>query len=248
MFRLNDVTKLFPQAPGNNQHYGIKNITLSAEQPQIVSIFGPNGCGKSTILNLIAGTVLPDQGSVDIPDVHRVGYVWQNYNEALFPWLNVDRNIELPCLLDVDESCKSQPNLSKDVLQYLSFDVPLQKYPYELSGGQRQMVSIARAIIIKPNVLLLDEPFSALDYKYRKIALSGIEKYCLEFSATVFQVSHDIDEAILLGDILVLMNGVPGSIVKILRIEIPRPRYTSLSTTNEFLEIRKEALMTYEGI
>ena len=145
-----------------------RNFDLDLQEGEFISIFGPNGCGKSTFINLISGMIPIDFGTVlyDGKTIAqtRLSYVFQNYREALFPWMRAISNIQYPLkILGLDS--KTQSRRVEELLAEFNIQIDLNRYPYELSGGQQQMVSILRALITDPEVLFLDEPFSALDYE-----------------------------------------------------------------------------------
>jgi NitT/TauT family transport system ATP-binding protein len=214
-------------------------LSLNIEKGEIISIYGPNGSGKSTLLKIIAGIVKPDKGKLTFNGENKVtGFVWQNYSESLLPWYSVRRNIELP----TEQSAIREVNISQSILEYLEIDVKLDSFPYQLSGGQQQMVAIARALANKPGILLLDEPFSALDTKKREQISASLHKYCKNNKTIVLFISHSLDEAILFGDKLVLLSDKPTCIIDSIDINFDEERNKSLLTGSRFIEFRNKAI------
>ncbi|MEB3260560.1 MAG: nitrate ABC transporter ATP-binding protein, partial [Cyanobacteriota bacterium] len=226
---VQSIEKNFPLSGGGN-YLALKGIELQIRKGEFVSLIGHSGCGKSTLLNMIAGLDQPTGGVVLLEgeEVKRPGpdkmVVFQNY--SLLPWLTVSENIGLA----VDEV---MPQISKgeraavvdDHIKMVGLDHAKDKLPLQLSGGMRQRVSIARALAIKPKLLLLDEPFGALDALTRGNLQEKLMQICNENELTAVMVTHDVDEAVLLSDRIVMLTNGPGSkIGGILEVDIPRPR------------------------
>ncbi|BAZ38995.1 nitrate transport ATP-binding subunits C and D [Calothrix sp. NIES-4101] len=216
--------------PNGNQYIALKNIELKIQQGEFISLIGHSGCGKSTLLNIIAGLDRASVGGVTLEgrEVREPGpdrmVVFQNY--SLLPWLNVRENIGLA----VDEVYKNKPKGERRGIVEHHIDLvglrnAANKLPHELSGGMKQRVSIARALAIRPKLLLLDEPFGALDALTRGSLQEQLMKICNENNLTCVMVTHDVDEALLLSDrIVMLTNGPEAHIGQILEVPIPRPR------------------------
>ncbi len=209
----------------------LDNISLNVEKGEYVSIIGHSGCGKSTVLNIISGLVRPTSGVVLLEDkeVNSPGpdraLVFQNH--SLLPWLTVYENVELA----VNKTFKSSMTSAerKDWILYnlnlVSMSHALDKRPSEISGGMKQRVGIARALAMQPKVLLLDEPFGALDALTRAHLQDEVMRIQTELHNTVIMITHDVDEAVLLSDKIVMMtNGPSAKIGEILDIDLPRPR------------------------
>ena len=215
---------------GGGTYLALKGIDLEIREGEFVSLIGHSGCGKSTLLNMIAGLDLPTQGVVllDGETIKRPGpdrmVVFQNY--SLLPWLTVRENVGLA----VDEVMGDMPRHERDELVQKNIDLvglgpACDKLPVQLSGGMRQRVSIARALAIKPKLLLLDEPFGALDALTRGNLQEKLMQICNENALTAVMVTHDVDEAVLLSDRIVMLTNGPGSnIGNIITVDIPRPR------------------------
>jgi NitT/TauT family transport system ATP-binding protein len=218
---------------------------LDIPRGKIVSIFGPNGCGKSTLINMMAGILPRDAGEIlfDGKTVGetRIGYVFQNYREAMFPWLRAIDNIRYP--LKFMQLTKAEAVARVEAL-VASFDVPidLKRYPYELSGGQQQLVSIMRALVVDPEVLFMDEPFSALDYEMTLFMRDQLQKLFAARGMTTLLVSHDLEEAVYLADRILLLTRKPTRIADYVRFEVPRPRDLKTLSSPEFVRTKAHTL------
>lgn len=247
--KIEDMEISFNSLKGN--FTAVKNINLEIEKGQIVSIIGHSGCGKSTILNAISGMVFPKKGKVLLnnkeikgPGPDR-GIVFQNY--SLLPWLTVYQNIYEA--VDAALSSKSKDEKKELVEKYLKM-VNLwehrEKHPKEISGGMKQRVAIARAFAIDPEVLLLDEPFGALDALTKaSLHIELLKLWNLtQRSKTIIMVTHDIEEAVFLSDRIVVMNNGPAATIReIEEVHLPRPR-NKKDTVNmpEYKSIRERLL------
>ncbi|HBE18596.1 MAG TPA: bacitracin ABC transporter ATP-binding protein [Cyanobacteria bacterium UBA11149] len=226
---VDHIDRVFPLANGG-EYIALKNIELKIKQGEFISLIGHSGCGKSTLLNIIAGLDQPSHGGVILegrqvtkPGPDRM-VVFQNY--SLLPWLTVKENIALA----VDEVYPNKPKgerkgIVEHHIDLVGLRLAAKKRPTELSGGMKQRVAIARALAIRPKLLLLDEPFGALDALTRGGLQEQLMKICEESQLTCVMVTHDVDEALLLSDrIIMLTNGPESHIGQILEVEIPRPR------------------------
>jgi NitT/TauT family transport system ATP-binding protein len=227
----------------------LDGIDLCAEEASFVALFGPNGCGKSTLLHIIAGVLEPDAGCVRIagrpPREATIGFVLQNYRDSLFPWRTGLDNIGFPLeLRGVPKAARREAVLS--TLRLLGLDLPVEQFPYQMSGGQQQMVAISRALIDKPALLLMDEPFSALAYQTRLFMQVELERIWLETKTTVLFVSHEIEEALLLADRVVLLSSRPARVLEYLTVGIPRPRSAEVVATDQFVTLKRHALSVFQ--
>jgi bicarbonate transport system ATP-binding protein len=226
---VDNIDKVFPLA-GGDEYVALTGIDLEIKQGEFVSLIGHSGCGKSTLLNMIAGLDLPTEGVVTL-EGHRITrpgpdrmVVFQNY--SLLPWLTVRQNIALA----IDEVMGDLPKGERKTILEQHIDmVGLRPHAHKsitmLSGGQKQRVAIARALALKPKVLLLDEPFGALDALTRGNLQEQLMQICEANKVTAVMVTHDVDEAVLLSDRIVMLTNGPGSkIGQILEVDIPRPR------------------------
>jgi NitT/TauT family transport system ATP-binding protein len=226
-----------------------EDFDLDIPKGKIVSIFGPNGCGKSTLINMIAGLIPIDGGEIlfdgkSLKDT-TIGYVFQNYREALFPWWRTIDNIAYPLKLMGKSKAEVDRRLEELVA---SFDVKfdLNRYPYELSGGQQQTASIMRALAPNPEVLFLDEPFSALDFEMTLFIREKLQEVFMKTGTTMMLVSHDLEEAVYLADQVLLLTKRPTSIADILTYDDPRPRTTATLSEPSFIATKKKSLEIFQ--
>ncbi len=227
----------------------LNGVDLKIKEGEFVTIVGPSGCGKSTLLNIIAGLVKPDLGSVLI----RGAVAGNNSSStkrimifqegALFPWLNVQDNVEFGLkIAKVPKEKRRQ--VANKYIEMVGLSKFSESFVYQLSGGMKQRAAIARALAIEPEVLLMDEPFAALDVRTRDLLheeLVGIHKTT---GKTILFVTHNINEAILLGDRVIVLSSMLKNIKKEFAIDIPRPRDPE---TPELYEIKKQILREFEG-
>ncbi len=199
----------------------LKDVSFSVSNGEFFTLLGPSGCGKSTLLRIIAGLIPPTSGQIKWDTPPRMGFVFQNF--ALFPYLTVRENIAFG--LKMSEATK---NISQQIVEELVKEVGLtgfaDKHPKELSGGMKQRVGMARALAIDPNVLLLDEPFSALD----EFTAAALRELLVDLwskkKVTVIMVTHLIAEAVELADQIAVLSSAPGTLIQILPNSLPRPR------------------------
>ena len=221
---INNIQKSFSNRGQTEQV--LKDINLQIKEGEFVSLLGPSGCGKSTLLSIVAGLTNPNEGSI-ILDNQRImkpgkdrGMVFQQ--AALLPWLSVEENVMFPLRKEMKKS-----EARKIAQKYLSL-VQLSAYakhsPHELSGGMQQRVAIARALAMNPRVLLMDEPFGALDEQTRIRLHQELENIWLETKKTILFVTHSIQEAVKLSDRIIVMGTHPGTILKEIHVNIERPR------------------------
>jgi NitT/TauT family transport system ATP-binding protein len=205
----------------------LSGVDLSAAEGEFVSVVGPSGCGKTTLLRILAGLEAPTGGKVTIAGrpIHGprddVSVVFQA--ATLLPWYNVLENVLLPAKLkgDCSEAVVARAHDLLKLVDLSDFD---QKYPFELSGGMQQRVAICRALIRNPKILLMDEPFGALDAMTRETMNVELMRWCSREKKTVLFITHSIPEAVLLGDRVVVMSPRPGRISSILDVDFQRPR------------------------
>ncbi len=207
----------------------LSDFTFSAERGSFTTIVGPSGCGKSTLLRVISGLAAPTSGTVQFnvqsgskAERDRYGMIFQR--PVLLPWLTVLDNVLLPIRV-FGQSPEEYRQRAGELLSMVNLEGFAKKYPYELSGGMQQRVSIVRALIFDPPVLLMDEPFSALDAITREQLNEQLQVLWLETGKTVLFVTHSVSEAVFLGTSCVVMTERPGRIRKIVEIDIPSPRH-----------------------
>jgi NitT/TauT family transport system ATP-binding protein len=225
----------------------LSNVRLGIDQTEFVCLVGPSGCGKSTLLNLVAGFDFPTSGkilfngqAVTAPDPTRM-VVFQE--PSLFPWLTTEKNLAFGLSLSAHyrKYAKSErKQMIRQHLQLVGLGGFEHHYMTEMSGGMKQRLEIARALVMQPQVLLMDEPFGALDAQTRVLMQQLLLSIWDRFQQAVLFITHDIDEAILLGDVVHVMSARPGRIKKTLPISIPRPRPISVITSPQFNELKAE--------
>lgn len=224
---------------------------LDLRRGDVLSIFGPNGCGKSTLINLIAG-LLPADGGEMLFDGRRVkgirvGYVFQNYREALFPWKTSVENLRYPLRRLRLPRAEIDRRIERLCAQFrVRFD--LARYPYELSGGQQQLISIMRALAVEPEVLFLDEPFSALDYETTLDLRELLQLVLKERGVTTMLVSHDLEESIVLADRLLMLTRRPTTIAADITVRLPWPRTPATLSEDGFVELRRHCLEVFQAL
>lgn len=224
-------------------------FNLDIPRGKLVAIFGPNGCGKSTLINMIAGLIPVDAGEIlfDGQTINEItfGYVFQNYREALFPWLRAIENIEYPLKL------KNLPRPERDarverLVDRLGVKIDLRLYPYQMSGGQQQLVSIMRAVVVDPEILFLDEPFSALDYEMTLFMRDQLQRLFVETKTTTLLVSHDLEEAVYLADHVLLLSRGPARVVDFVSYDAPRLRSDATLSDVEFVRTKAHCLEVFQ--
>lgn len=243
---LRRVSKSF--ASPNGPVLALDNLDLDVRAGEFVSIFGPNGCGKSTLLHILAGILKPDVGTVDFGVSARpgsVGIVFQSHEMSLLPWRTCIDNVTLPLEKDRALTAAQRRARALDLLERLRLDLPLGSYPYQMSGGQKQLTCIARALVAEPPILLLDEPFAALDYQTRLSMQGLLEAIWRELNVTTLFVSHDLDEAMLLADRFLLLTARPGTMAVMIDVPLPRPRDVTLTGSPEFVAVRSVVLRRF---
>jgi nitrate/nitrite transport system ATP-binding protein len=240
--RIEDVGMTFETKKGS--FVAIERIDLTVKKGDFVSLIGHSGCGKSTLLNLVAGLLLPTAGGILLAEREIAGpgpdrgVVFQNH--SLLPWLTCFDNVYLA----VERVFPDKKNVLKDrthkALAMVGLTAAEAKYPHEISGGMKQRVGIARALAIEPKMLLLDEPFGALDALTRANLQDELLKIVAQTGATVLMVTHDVDEAVLLSDRIVMMtNGPAARIGGVLEVDLPRPRERlALAGERRYIELR----------
>jgi NitT/TauT family transport system ATP-binding protein len=246
MIEISHLSKTFRSDTGDQSV--LENFDLEIGMGEVVTIFGPNGCGKSTLLNILAGLIEPNEGSVvrfaDKTDNFAVGYVFQNYADTLLPWLKVRANIAFPLEIrklsseDIDEKVESR--LKQFGLEQLG-----ERFIYELSGGQKQLVAIARAMVYEPDLLILDEPFSQLDFSVARGIWTQLWEMWRSEPVTTLCVSHNVDEAVFLGERVCVLSTRPGRVVEDVSVPLGRDRSLSLLTSREFFLVRNRVLEAF---
>lgn len=236
---IKDVTKSFYRNEGKQSTLinAIENINLAVNNGEFVCLVGPSGCGKSTLLNILAGLDNPTKGQVVLngrpitgtgPD--RIMVFQEN---ALFPWMKVIDNIEFGLKISKVEKLKRR-EIAMQYLDMMQLKKFAEAYVYQLSGGMKQRVSIARALVLDPEVLLMDEPFAALDSQTRDLLLVELQLIWAKTNKTIIFVTHNIIESVCLGDRVVVFTNRPGKIKKDIKIDYRRPRLTEDDNLKDF--------------
>ncbi|MDA7817302.1 ABC transporter ATP-binding protein [Sulfurimonas sp.] len=247
---LENIEKRFP-IPGKDDYVAVTDVNLEIKKNEIISIIGHSGCGKSTLLNMISGLDAQTEGNILLQNKEVKGpgpdraVVFQNH--SLLPWLSVYENIEMAVKKVMPELDSSELRARVDkYISMVNLDHAKDKLPDEISGGMKQRVGIARALSITPKVLLMDEPFGALDSLTRANLQEHLMRIQQKVQNTVIIITHDIDEAVLLSDRVIMMtNGPHATIGEILEVNLERPRdRVSLQSDPEYIRCR-EAILSF---
>lgn len=220
----------------------LAGVDLTVREGEFLTVVGPSGSGKSVLLDIISGLAAASSGSIHLgteritkPSLE-TSYVFQQY--ALFPWKTAQQNIEYPLEIR-GVSRQERADRARELLALLGLQDFAHRFPNQLSGGMQQRVAIARALVTRPKVLLMDEPFAALDAQTREALQVELLKLWSEFNTTAIFITHGIDEAVFLGDRVAVMAARPGRIKQILDIDLPRPRDADLRASDEFNRYRQ---------
>jgi NitT/TauT family transport system ATP-binding protein len=239
--RIENVSVEF--TTGRARTLAIDAVNIDVKPGEFVTLLGPSGCGKSTVLNVVAGFIHPTKGRALLDGIPIVaagadrGVVFQQ--PALFPWKTVRQNIMLGPLA-AGEARKTAEDKARRFMTMVGLSEFANHYPDALSGGMQQRVGIARALANTPAVLLMDEPFGALDAQTRQLMQEGLLQIWEELHTTLLFVTHDIDEAIFLADRVVLMSARPGKVLADIKVPLPRPRQEEDVLRPEFLAIKRQ--------
>lgn len=235
---LRGVTKVFPAVAGGKPVHALGPIDIEIRKGEFFAVVGPSGCGKSTLLELIAGLTAPTEGEIEfegraigdnVPD--GIGVVFQE--DACFPWLNVLENVEFGLRLKTigaDEKARQ----AAAVIDMMGLREFARSYPAQLSGGMRQRVCIARTIVAQPRLILLDEPFGALDQQTRLLMGDEVLRLWRQTGATVFLITHALDEAAMLADRILVMSARPGKTIDLVETSWPRERDSRIVERENF--------------
>ena len=243
--KIEDVSITFGKGP--TAHHAVETTSIDIQAGEFVCILGPSGCGKSTLLNVIAGYTKPTTGLVTVDDVEVKGpgpdrgMVFQQY--SLLPWKTVYENVAFgPKMAGMTRT--EAGSVANTFLGLVGLKKFGNRYPAELSGGMQQRVGIARALANYPSVLLMDEPFGALDAQTRLMMQESLLDIWRKFGTTVFFITHDVDEAVFLADRVLVMSAAPGRIIEDVKVKLPRPRSVDMSSSPEYIEARQFCLAT----
>jgi NitT/TauT family transport system ATP-binding protein len=243
---LRNVRKEYSGAAG--RRVALADITFDVARGEFSCVVGPSGAGKTTLLRCLAGLMPPTSGEAlfegtplrSVPD--GIGVVFQDYGRSLFPWLTVAHNVDLPLRVRGMNRGQRAARVT-EVLASVGLADAGRQYPWQLSGGMQQRVAIARALAYRPDLLLMDEPFASVDAQTRFELEDLILRVREEFGVTVVFVTHDIDEAIYLGDRVVVLSRSPGMVTEIMDITLPRPRDQIATKGDEAFARYRERLL-----
>jgi NitT/TauT family transport system ATP-binding protein len=238
VYQIHRLSKVYSR----NSYQALKDVDLTLDKGEFAAVIGSSGCGKSTLLKIMAGLLPPTSGRVMLEEKpvmgprRDIGMMFQQ--ATLLPWKTTLGNVLLPIeMRDGKAAAKAASDRARELLELVGIGRAENVYPGELSGGMAQRAAICRMLITDPAVLLLDEPFSALDELTRDFMNMELQRICLERHATAFLVTHSIPEAVILADKIYIMDANPGRIVETIQIDLPRPRNLDMINTAKFGEI-----------
>jgi NitT/TauT family transport system ATP-binding protein len=238
---IDGLTRTFPSS-GATPTVALSNVSFEVRTREFISVIGPSGCGKSTLIRILAGLDYPTGGEVRLdgrairgPGADR-GMVFQGY--TLFPWLSVLGNVMFGLKMKGMTGRQAQ-RVAREWLERVGLGKFADHYPSQLSGGMKQRVAIARALANEPRILLMDEPFGALDAQTRSAMQAHLLEICARIDVTVLFITHDLDEAVYLSDRIVVLGAHPGRVLEVIDVPVVRPRSPEQFLTGHFLATRK---------
>lgn len=214
---------------------------------EITAFFGPNGSGKTTLLNIISGVVAQDSGTISPAGMSSLGlsYIFQNYRQSLLPWRTNFENVSLP--LQIQKIHTEEIRQRVQSLQNIfEFKCDWSAYPYQLSGGQQQILAFMRALITEPKFLLIDEPFSALDYENNLRLREHLQRYFVNFKPTVILVTHNIEEAVHLANKIIIVSKKPTKVIQVIDNPLVHPRAIAYLKSSEFNQLKDQVLSVFQ--
>lgn len=239
---LRTLTKIYADSRKNSEVVALQDVSFSVGEEEICSMIGPSGCGKTTCLECIAGLQRPTCGEILIDNElvtepkPGIGMVFQEPH--LYPWRTVEKNIELgPEFRGVSK--QERRKISRRLIDIVDLERFEDKYPHELSGGMKQKVAIARALANEPDILLMDEPFGALDAQTRRLMQTELLNIWEKTRKTIVFVTHSIPEALILADKVVVLSRRPGMVKQVVEVSLPRPRPEDIDLTEKFFDLQK---------
>ena len=241
---VDDVSKFFGQT------HALDHVSFSLRDGEFISLVGTSGCGKTTLLRILAGLEPPSSGDVSLNGhpitgpTQEIGVAFQT--DRLLPWRSVRRNVTLGLEMGRQRR-RVNPRQIDELIDLVGLADFGSHYPYQLSGGMKQRVNLARALAIDPDVLLLDEPFAALDAQTREVMQSELLQIWSERRKTVLFITHQIDEAVYLSDRVIVLKRRPGSVREVIDIDLPRPRELSIKRSADFNAYVERAWSLLEG-
>ena len=242
--RIDGVSHQFGEAGETQYVRALADTSLDIARGELLCLIGPSGCGKSTLLNVIGGLMTPTSGTVEVagkpvrgPMPQDIAFVFQE--NALFPWNTVEENVRLGMLFQGVPKSEHETRTRKS-LEAVGLADFAQHYPGQLSGGMRQRAALARALALQTGILLMDEPFGALDEQTRMILGEDLSVLLSQTEKTIVFVTHSLGEAVFLADRVAVFSARPGTIKKIIKVDEPHPRKPSFVTSEKFTELRNE--------
>lgn len=252
--RVSGVSKQFT-SHGHTDVPALRDVSVAAGAGEFVCLLGPSGCGKSTLLNIVAGFLPADSGVVEVdgrpvagPGLDRC-MLFQS--PTLFPWLSAEENVLFGPRAQrrlAERDMQEKKSRCAELLSIVGLDEFARHYPHQLSGGMQHRVAFARALINEPKVLLMDEPFGALDAITRTAMQDFLLDLWQRLKMTVLFVTHDVEEATLLADRVCVMSARPGQVAKVVSVDIPRPRTFADTETARFIELKREIRAHVRGV
>ena len=245
--RLNKVYSTFE----GTEIHALEDISFSVEEGQFVSVVGPSGCGKSTLLKILSGILSKTSGDVILQNTPvdgprtDIGIVFQA--PVLLPWRTVIENVMIPVEVQHQNKKEYYPR-ARELLKLVGLSDVEGKYPFELSGGMQQRVGIGRALVCDPTILLMDEPFGALDAMTREMMNIELLRIWRESKKTIIFITHSIPESVLLSDRVIVLAPCPGKVIKIVDIDLPRPRHLEMISSQEFGDYASEIRSMIGGV
>ena len=249
---MKDIGMVY-QADGGNEVTALTSVSLDIQKGEFISLLGPSGCGKTTLLRIIADLLQPTSGEIlvgnespkDARLKQRYAVVFQS--AVLYDWRTVQKNIELP--LEIMHVKKSErKDRAKKMLELVGLSDFADHYPRQLSGGMQQRVGIARALAIRPEILLMDEPFSALDEFTKEKLHEDLLRIWRKTNKTIVFVTHNIQESVYLSDRVCVLSPHPGRLSAVIDIDLPRPRTPDMKNTQHFTELVAKVRNSFEGV
>ncbi|MFD1708876.1 ABC transporter ATP-binding protein [Siminovitchia sediminis] len=247
--RASDINKIF--ISNKKEVVALQDVHMNIQTGEFVSLLGPSGCGKSTFLRLVAGLDTSTGGELELDGKPITGagrdrgVVFQQY--SLLPWLHAWENVAFALKKEKSLNKSQKKEMAMHFLKLVGLEGFENHYPSQMSGGMQQRVAIARALVYKPSLLLMDEPFGALDAQTRKEMQDLLLHVWEEEKCSVLFVTHDVDEAVYLSDRIYVMSARPGRIAKEIQVELPRPREWDMQLTTEFIEYKREIIIELQG-
>jgi NitT/TauT family transport system ATP-binding protein len=241
MLSLRSVSKTYVTEQGSNG-LALQSVDLDVAKGEFVSLIGPSGCGKTTLLKIAAGLLAASEGQVyfdgsaGTPPPKTMGVVFQS--PSLLPWRTVLGNVLFPAVIHRADLARLKPR-AHELLEMLNLAGSESKYPWELSGGMQQRASIARSLLLEPDVIFMDEPFGALDAMTREKLNTDVQELHLRNDTTVLFVTHNIPESIFLSDRIVALSSSPGRVSDIIEVNLPRPRTEESYTSDAFRALER---------